>query len=114
MEFDLDTAHGAYIQRFEQAFGDKPAGAFVKFGRHMVRKLTREEFAPRIERYLLLHQTAGRMLQTGATINDALVLEFDEAAAWIAIEAPDMLSLFSGEIGDPEVATGRTIAPGDR
>jgi len=106
MEVDLDTAYDAYLRRCAERFGDKPDGAFVKFGKHMVQKLTAEEFGERLQHYLDLHATCRNMLKTGSTINDALVLEFDEAAAWIAIQAPDLLKMFSGEIGDPDVATG--------
>jgi hypothetical protein len=53
-----------------------------------------------------MHRTAKEMLAAGSTINDAVVLEFDEASAWIAIKAPNMLKMFSGEIGDPDVARG--------
>lgn len=106
MDVDLDTAYEAYLERFRDRFGAKPVGAFAKFEKHMVQKLSREQFAPRLEHYLDLHATCKQMLKTGATINDAVVLEFDEAAAWLAIQAPDMLKMFSGEIGDPNVATG--------
>lgn len=106
MDVDLDNAYEAYLSRFGERFGDKEPGAFVKFEKHMVQKLSREEFPPRLEQYLELHRTCKEMLATGATINDALVLEFDEAAAWLAIQAPDMMQMFSGEMGDPNVATG--------
>ncbi len=108
MDVDLDAAYEAYLQRFRETHGDKPDGAFVKFDRHMVQKLAREPFEPRLRHYLELHTTCKQMLSTGATINDAVVLEFHEAAAWLAIEAPDMMSMFSGEMGDPKVATGKT------
>lgn len=107
MDVDLDTAYAAYLARFAERYGEKKTGAFVKFEKHMVQKLTKEQFAPRLDRYLELHATCKQMLKTGATINDAVVLEFDEAAAWLAIQAPDMLRMFSGEIGDPNVATGK-------
>lgn len=106
MDVDLDTAYEAYLERFRDRFGERPDGAFVKFEKHMVQKLRRNEFAPRLTHYLELHATCKEMLKTGATINDAVVLEFDEAAAWLAIQAPDMLQMFSGEMGDPNVATG--------
>jgi hypothetical protein len=78
----------------------------VKFGKHMVSRLGRTEFPARLEHYLKMHRTAKEMLAAGSTINDAVVLEFDEASAWLAIQAPDMLRMFNGEIGDPRVATG--------
>jgi hypothetical protein len=106
MDVDVDAAYEAYLARFEDEFGHKPDGAFVRFGRHMVQKLTKDEFPSRLDYYLRMHRTAKEMLAAGSTINDAIVLEFDEASAWIAIHAPDMLRMFSGEIGDPGIATG--------
>lgn len=105
-DVDMDTAYDAYLERFRARYGDKPDGAFVKFDRHMIRKLGRADFPDRLRQYLQLHATCKEMLRTGATINDAVVLEFDEAAAWLVIQAPDMLQMFSGEMGDPNVATG--------
>ena len=105
MDLDLDVAYDSYLARFDQRFGDKPQGAFVKFGRHMVQKLDRDSFRPRVEHYLSLHAACKRMLKTGATISDAVVLEFEEAAAWVAIEAPNLLEMFDGELGDPQAAT---------
>ena len=107
MDYDLDTAYQAYTARFDTAFGTRPGGAFVKFGKHMIQKLSRKDFPGRLEHYLKMHRTAKEMLAAGSTINDAVVLEFDEASAWLAIQAPDMLKMFSGEIGDPGVATGK-------
>jgi hypothetical protein len=106
MDLDTEAAYEAYLARFEDEFGDKPDGTFVKFGKHMVQKLTEREFPERLEYYLRMHRTAKEMLAAGSTINDAVVLEFDEASAWIAIKAPNMLKMFSGEIGDPDVAKG--------
>lgn len=105
-DVDIETAYDAYLERFRAQYGDKPEGAFVKFDKHMIQKLSRADFPRRLEQYLELHATCKEMLNTGATINDAVVLEFDEAAAWLVIQAPDMLQMFSGEIGDPDVATG--------
>ena len=106
MDLDTEAAYEAYVARFDTEFGDKPPGTFVKFGKHMVQKLTDTEFPPRLDYYLRMHRTAKEMLAAGSTINDAVVLEFDEASAWIAIKAPNMLKMFSGEMGDPDVARG--------
>lgn len=106
MDVDSQAAFEAYVARFDGQFGDQPGGTFVKFGRHMVQRLEANQFPERLDYYLRMHRTAKEMLSSGSTINDAVVLEFDEAAAWIAITAPNMLKMFSGEMGDPDVARG--------
>lgn len=103
-EIDYDTAFAMYADRFRDRFGDRPAGAFVKFGRHMVKSLDAAEFAQRIDAYVRLHRACKKMIETGSTISDALVLDFDEAAAWVAVEAPNIHSMFRGEMGDPRIA----------
>jgi len=102
---DLDAAFVSYEKRFAKRFGEKSAGSFVKFGRHMVQKLARSDFDGRLEHYLRMHASCKRMLETGATISDAVVLDFEEAAAWIVIEAPNLLQMFQGEVGDPGIET---------
>lgn len=103
-DFEIDYASGyrMYLERFEKAFGERPDGAFVKFGRHMVQKLPEGDFRPRLDAYVKLHRACKRMLETGSTISDALVLDFDEAAAWVAVTAPNIHAMFRGEIGDPK------------
>jgi hypothetical protein len=103
---DVNTAYEAYLARFDGVFGDKAEGSFVKFGKHMVQKLNKSNFKRRLDHYLKMHAAGKQMLSSGATINDALVLEFEEAAAWLIIEAPDMMSMFNGEMGDPDIAKG--------
>jgi hypothetical protein len=102
MNYDLDAAYDAYLARFHECFGDKPEGAFVKFGKHMVQKLTRSEFPARLDDYLQMHTACKKMLVSGQTISDDLMLEYDEAAAWLAIQAPNLLEMFRGEVGDPD------------
>lgn len=106
LEVDIERAYSAYLERFQNQFGNRPEGTFVKFGKHMIQKLTRDQFDERLHHYLLMHDTTKSMLSSGATINDAVVLEYDEASAWISLKAPDMMTMFKGEIGDPSVATG--------
>ena len=48
MAIDVDAAFESYETRFVQQFGDKPVGAFGKFGSTMVQRLSREEFEPRL------------------------------------------------------------------
>lgn len=106
MSIDLKRAYGAYEARFVAQFGDMPIGAFVKFGSHMVKKLSPDDFRLRLESYLSLHGAVRDILESGSTISDVVMLEYDEAAAWIIIQAPNLLDLFKGELGDPGVALG--------
>lgn len=106
MAIDYARAFDAYQSRFAAKFGDKPTGAFAKFGSHMVQKLTEGEFQKRLDDYLSLHGAVREILESGSTISDVVMLEYDEAAAWIAIQAPNLLDLFKGELGDPGVALG--------
>lgn len=106
MSIDLKRAYGAYEARFAAQFGEKAVGAFVKFGSHMVKKLATDEFAQRLDDYLSLHGAVREILESGSTISDVVMLEYDEAAAWIAIQAPNLLDLFKGELGDPGIALG--------
>jgi hypothetical protein len=102
MQYDTDAAYEAYLLRFAEYFGEKPEGAFVKFGKHMVQKLSREQFPRYLENYLNMHEACKRMLVSGETISDDLMLEYSEAAAWLAIQAPNLLEMFRGEVGEPE------------
>ena len=104
MEIDYEAAFVGYRERFAARFGDKPNGAFVKFGRAMVQRLEEAEFRKRLDEYVRYHRACKRMLESGSTISDALVLDFVESAAWVAVEAPDIHSMFRGEMGDPRVA----------
>lgn len=103
-EIDYEAAYAGYLHRFAEKFGERPAGSFVKFGRAMVQRLGPEEFPQRLEHYVRLHRACKNMLESGSTISDALVLDFVEASAWIAIEAPNMYAMFRGELGDPKRA----------
>lgn len=102
MSIDVERAWASYQIRFVNRFGDDhEAGAYVKFGKHMVQRLDRKTFAARLEDYVRWHHECKSALESGATISDALILEFEEAAAWIALEPPKVLDMFKGELGDP-------------
>ena len=103
-EIDFERAFSMYIERFGEKFGAREPGAFVKFGKHMVTRLDVPNFKTRLEEYVRLHKACKRMIESGATISDALVLDFAEAAAWVAVEAPNIHAMFRGEMGDPRVA----------
>ncbi|MFK7987839.1 MAG: hypothetical protein AB8I08_17610 [Sandaracinaceae bacterium] len=104
MKIDYIAAFEKYNTRFEEALGPKPAGAYVKFGKTMVKRLVRPEFDERLDSYVRLHSACKRMLDGGSTISDALVHDFEEAASWVAVKAPDLYAMFRGEIGDPRDA----------
>ncbi len=104
MDIDYDAAYEGYLERFDKRFGDQPLGHFVKFERTMVQKLAEAEFKARLDAYVKYHRACKRMLESGATISDALVLDFVESAAWVAVQAPDIHTMFRGEMGDPSVA----------
>ena len=100
--YDLDAAYGLYLERFTERFGEKPLGAFVKLDKHMVTKLARGEFSARLAEYLRMHEACKQMLSAGTTISDGIVIDFGEAAAWVCVQAPDLLAMFRGELGDPD------------
>ena len=102
-DIDFESGFRMYLERFVEKFGERPDGSFVKFGRHMVRKLMVAEFEPKLVHYVRMHAACKKMLETGSTISDALVLDFDEAAAWVAVQAPNIHAMFRGEMGDPKV-----------
>ena len=106
MDVDLDLAFDAYNARFEAHFGNKPVGSFTKFESLMVQRLAKDEFGQRLSDYLELHSTVKRILSQEATISDDICLEFQERASWLVIQAPNVLEMFKGEVGDPSIATG--------
>jgi len=102
MSIDVERAWQSYETRFQNRFGDeKSPGDYVKFGKHMIQRLDRQTFEARLEDYVRWHQECKTSLESGTTISDALILEFEEAAAWIALQPPNVLDMFKGEMGDP-------------
>ena len=110
MNIDYVSAFEKYNDRYEEALGDRAIGAYAKFGKYMVKRLDRAEFDGRLDSYVQLHAACKRMLDGGSTISDALVHDFDEAAAWVAVQAPDVYAMFRGEMGDPKDAAPTTDA----
>ncbi|MGF1466333.1 MAG: hypothetical protein ACFCGT_09375 [Sandaracinaceae bacterium] len=114
MEIDYEAAFARYEARCAEALGDAKVGAYAKLGRTLVQRLSEDEFPARLDRYVELHEACREMIESGATISDALVHDFEEAAAWVAVEAPDIYAMFRGEIGTVEEAAppSRPSAPG--
>ena len=94
-----DSHYDAYNARFEKRFGDKAPGIYVKFSTFLIARLTRVEFSTRFQDYNELHLQCVEMLREGATLNDTLMREYQEAAAWLAIDPPNLNDLFRGEMG---------------
>lgn len=105
-QIDYRRAYETYLDRFDTNCGEMALGAFVKFGRTMISKLSPDEFPARLDRYLLMHRTCKSMLESGATINDAMVDEFQDASCWMALEPPNVVLMFKGELGDPRRVSG--------
>lgn len=110
-DIDYERAFSMYVDRFSEKFGPREPGAFVKFGKHMVTRLDEGAFKARLDDYVRLHKACKKMIESGSTISDALVLDFVEAAAWVSVEAPNIHAMFRGEMGDPRDAAP---ARGDR
>ena len=111
-ETQTEAAFRRYLARFADRYGDKGPGAYVKFGKHMVQRLDREHFVKRLDQFIEMHEACGDMIGGRSTISDAIVLEFDEAAAWICLETPDMIHLFDGELPSLQEMIDR--GPGSR
>jgi hypothetical protein len=108
---DYELAFEKYNARFDSAFGPgKPVGSYVKSGKHMVCRLEREELDNRLDVYVRLHQECRKMIDRGSTISDVLVLELEEAAAWVVVKAPNVREMFRGEIGTIQEAAPNKLA----
>lgn len=107
MAVNVDTAFNFYLERFRRTFGSIDSRTTVKFHEQPIRLLAREEFEACLARYLDVHAACKSMIDSGATMNDAVITELREVAAWIALDPPDMLAMFRGELGDPNDAVTR-------
>lgn len=108
MTIDIDGAWNCYLARFGEKFGTKEPGTFAKFGNHMVQRLGRQGFGERLATYLRYHAESASIIGTGKTVSDALMLEFDESAAWLCLEAPNLMQIFEGKLGDIDEVVRRT------
>jgi hypothetical protein len=73
-----------------------------------ITKLGKTEFRERLDTYLTAHAACKKMISGGSTISEPVAVAFQIAAAWLAIEPPDVLGMFRGELGDPSVAAPRS------
>ncbi len=96
---DIKAAYTSYLDRVNEQYPQKSVGDFVKFGQTMVQKLDQKGFEDRLNTFMELRLRCKQMLDSGSTISDVVMLEFEEATAWLFLRAPNLLELFSGEIG---------------
>ncbi len=93
-EDSLQAAYQAYLERFDRLVGPRPVGQYGTWKKHLVKKFSLEEFGQRHEAFLKLEKVCRHILDTGATMNDAVTQALEEAAAEILIE-PDTSAMIS-------------------
>ena len=89
---DLDTAYTAYLARFDRLFPTQQPGGYVKHRRWLVKRLSREEFAEKLERFVEIEMTCRQIVETVSTISDAAISAYVEAAAHLLRDPTDFLS----------------------
>lgn len=87
MSEDTQAAYQAYLERFDRLVGPRPVGQYGTWKKHLVKKFSLEEFSQRHEAFLKLEKVCHHILETGATMNDAVTQALDDAAAEILLEA---------------------------
>ena len=92
----LQAAYQAYLDRFDRLVGPRKVGQYGTWQKHLVTKFALDEFQQRVENYEKLEKVCRHILETGATMNDAVTQALEEAAAEILLE-PD-----SGNLGPVE------------
>lgn len=108
MRTDYDAGYRLYLERFHVRFGELADGAKVQLESFAIEKLSRADFKERLDTYLQAHAACKKMIAGGSTISEPVAVAFQIAAAWLAIDPPDVLGMFRGELGDPTVAAPRT------
>jgi hypothetical protein len=86
---DLPARYHAYIERFEKKLGKLPAGAFAKFGRRLIKKLTLEEFTPAYLEYQDMRMHYLSSVERGDTIDDVVLRALREQAANLVLSPLD-------------------------
>jgi hypothetical protein len=87
-EPDLVKEYREYLERFEEAVGDRPFGAFVKHHGRLVRKLRYEEFEPLYREYFEVARAYFDSVDRGDTINDVVVKLIRERATELFLASP--------------------------
>src|SRR5688572_26766132 len=92
MSDELQAAYQGYLDRFDKLVGPRKVGQYGTWQKHLVKKFSLDEFQQRFEAYQKLEKVCRHILETGATMNDAVTQALEEAAAEILLE-PDTRSL---------------------
>jgi hypothetical protein len=85
---DLPARYHEYLERFAKELGELPAGAFAKFGGHLIKKLTFEEFTPAYLEYTDMRTHYDESVDRGDTINDVVLRVLREKAARLVLSPP--------------------------
>ncbi len=85
---DLPARYHEYLARFAKELGELPAGAFAKFGGHLIKKLTFEEFTPAYLEYTDMRTHYDESVDRGDTINDIVLRVLREKAARLVLAPP--------------------------
>ena len=104
MPTDYEAGYRLYLERFHARFGELPEGSPATLEGVAIQKLSRAQFKERLDQYVVAHGACRKMISGGSTISEPVAVAFQLAAAWIAIEPPDVLAMFRGELGDPDAA----------
>lgn len=89
-----DIEWRGYEQRASSRFAEAATGSFLKFGKHMVQRLDRIAFEARLAEYQDQCKRCDRMLASGATLSEAVMLDVEEAASWLLLPSPNLFDLF--------------------
>ncbi|MBI2897046.1 MAG: hypothetical protein HYY06_26045 [Deltaproteobacteria bacterium] len=85
-----EIAYQEYLARYESLVGHREVGQYGKWGKHLVKKYSAEEFRERYEQFMKLEGVCRHIVETGATMNDAVTAAYKEAAAEILLEPEAM------------------------
>ena len=85
---DLPGRYHEYLERFAGEVGELPAGSFAKFGGHLIKKLSFEEFTPAYLEFAEMRARYEESLERGDTINDIVLRVLRERAASLVLPPP--------------------------
>ena len=81
-----DQSYDEYLQRVACQFGARLPGSYVKFRSRLIRVLNETEFERAHVEYRTVRGKYVHMLQTGQTVNDALVQVLNERGADLLLD----------------------------
>lgn len=85
---DLPARYTEYLARVTAALGEVKLGAFAKYGGHLIKQLTFDEFARAHVEYAELLAGYRASLERGDTINDPVIKQIREQAASLILPTP--------------------------